>query len=51
MSLSAQMKRFFLYLILGTVDEVAALAVWLCSDACSFNTGAVFDMSGGRATY
>jgi NAD(P)-dependent dehydrogenase (short-subunit alcohol dehydrogenase family) len=36
---------------LGTVDEVAALVVWLCSDACSFNTGAVFDMSGGRATY
>src|ERR1700730_16762142 len=36
---------------LGTVDEVAELAVWLCSDACSFNTGAVFDMSGGRATY
>jgi NAD(P)-dependent dehydrogenase (short-subunit alcohol dehydrogenase family) len=36
---------------LGTVDEVAELVVWLCSDACSFNTGAVFDMSGGRATY
>lgn len=36
---------------LGTVDEVASLVVWLCSDACSFNTGAVFDMSGGRATY
>lgn len=36
---------------LGTVDEVAELALWLCSDACSFNTGAVFDMSGGRATY
>ena len=36
---------------LGTVDEVAALVLWLCSDACSFNTGAVFDMSGGRATY
>ena len=38
---------------LGNVDEVAALVVWLvpCSDACSFNTGAVFDMSGGRATY
>jgi NAD(P)-dependent dehydrogenase (short-subunit alcohol dehydrogenase family) len=36
---------------LGTADEVAELVVWLCSDACSFNTGAVFDMSGGRATY
>jgi 2-dehydro-3-deoxy-L-rhamnonate dehydrogenase (NAD+) len=36
---------------LGTVDEVAGLVLWLCSDACSFNTGAVFDMSGGRAMY
>lgn len=36
---------------LGTVDEVAELIVWLCSDACSFTTGAVFDVSGGRATY
>jgi 3-oxoacyl-[acyl-carrier protein] reductase len=36
---------------LGRVDEVAELVVWLCSEACSFNTGAVFDMSGGRATY
>jgi NAD(P)-dependent dehydrogenase (short-subunit alcohol dehydrogenase family) len=36
---------------LGTADEVAELAVWLCSDACSFSTGAVFDLSGGRATY
>ncbi|MGD9510453.1 MAG: SDR family oxidoreductase [Geminicoccaceae bacterium] len=36
---------------LGTCDEVAALALWLCSDACTFNTGAVFDLSGGRATY
>ena len=36
---------------LGTVEEVAELAVWLCSDACSFSTGAVFDLSGGRATY
>jgi len=25
--------------------------VWLCSDACTFNSGAVFDMSGGRAKY
>ncbi|RUW97397.1 SDR family oxidoreductase, partial [Mesorhizobium sp. M2A.F.Ca.ET.037.01.1.1] len=36
---------------LGAVDEVAALVLWLCSDAVSFNTGAVFDMSGGRARY
>ena len=36
---------------LGTTDEVAALTLWLCSDACSFSTGAVFDLSGGRATY
>ena len=35
----------------GTVDEVAALVAWLCSDECSFTTGAVFDISGGRATY
>ena len=35
----------------GTVDEVAALAAWLGSDDCSFSTGAVFDISGGRATY
>lgn len=36
---------------LGRIDEVAALVLWLCSDACTFNTGAVFDLSGGRATY
>lgn len=36
---------------LGTVDEVAELVLWLCSEACSFSTGAVFDASGGRATY
>lgn len=36
---------------LGTVDEVTDLVLWLCSEACSFNTGAVFDLSGGRATY
>ncbi len=33
------------------VEEVAALVAWLCSDECSFATGAVFDISGGRATY
>ncbi|VVE29528.1 MULTISPECIES: SDR family NAD(P)-dependent oxidoreductase [Pandoraea] len=36
---------------LGTVDEVAQLALWLASGACTFSTGAVFDVSGGRATY
>lgn len=36
---------------LGDPREVAELVVWLCSAACSFNTGAVFDLSGGRATY
>src|SRR3954453_503643 len=36
---------------LGRVDEVAALVCWLASEECSFSTGAVFDISGGRATY
>lgn len=36
---------------LGEPDEVAELVAWLCSDSCTFNTGAVFDLSGGRATY
>ena len=35
----------------GTVDEVASLICWLASEECSFSTGAVFDVSGGRATY
>jgi len=35
----------------GRADEAAALVAWLCSEDCSFNTGAVFDLSGGRATY
>ncbi|MGH7121193.1 MAG: SDR family NAD(P)-dependent oxidoreductase [Acetobacteraceae bacterium] len=39
------MERF------GTVAEVAALICWLASRECSFSTGAVFDLSGGRATY
>ena len=34
-----------------TVDEIAALVAWLASDENSFTTGAVFDISGGRATY
>jgi 3-oxoacyl-[acyl-carrier protein] reductase len=33
------------------VEEIAAMACWLASDDCSFCTGAVFDISGGRATY
>ncbi len=33
------------------VGEIAALACWLASQDCSFSTGAVFDISGGRATY
>ena len=35
----------------GTVDENASLICWLASEECSFSTGAVFDISGGRATY
>lgn len=35
----------------GLVDEVASLVTWLASEECSFSTGAVFDVSGGRATY
>ena len=36
---------------IGRPDEVAALVHWLASDEVSFSTGAVFDLSGGRATY
>jgi 2-dehydro-3-deoxy-L-rhamnonate dehydrogenase (NAD+) len=32
-------------------EEIAALVAWLSSEECSFSTGAVFDLSGGRATY
>jgi 3-oxoacyl-[acyl-carrier protein] reductase len=39
------MERF------GNVEEAAALICWLASRECSFSTGAVFDLSGGRATY
>ena len=35
----------------GEVDEIAALVAWLCTKECSFSTGAVFDLSGGRAVY
>ena len=36
---------------MGKSAEVAALVAWLASNDCSFSTGAVFDISGGRATY
>ena len=39
------MQRF------GTVEEIASMTCWLCTDEASFSTGAVFDLSGGRATY
>jgi 2-dehydro-3-deoxy-L-rhamnonate dehydrogenase (NAD+) len=35
----------------GEVHEIAAMVTWLCTEDCSFSTGAVFDLSGGRATY
>jgi 3-oxoacyl-[acyl-carrier protein] reductase len=35
----------------GMVEEIAALVCWLATEDCSFSTGAVFDLSGGRATY
>lgn len=35
----------------GTVDECAAIICWICSREASFNTGAIFDLSGGRAVY
>ncbi|CAN5680361.1 SDR family NAD(P)-dependent oxidoreductase [soil metagenome] len=35
----------------GEPEEVASLVGWLCTEDCSFSTGAVFDLSGGRATY
>ena len=35
----------------GLVEEIAALVAWLASEECSFSTGAVFDLSGGRATF
>jgi len=39
------MRRF------GHAEEVAAMVAWICSEECSFTTGAVFDMTGGRASY
>jgi 2-dehydro-3-deoxy-L-rhamnonate dehydrogenase (NAD+) len=35
----------------GEVGEIASLVCWLASEECSFSTGGVFDISGGRATY
>jgi 3-oxoacyl-[acyl-carrier protein] reductase len=35
----------------GGVEEIAAMVAWLASEECSFSTGAVFDLSGGRAVY
>ena len=57
--LFAQMKPEFLDYILskipmgrfGEVEEVASLVCWLASAEASFSTGAIFDCSGGRATY
>jgi 2-dehydro-3-deoxy-L-rhamnonate dehydrogenase (NAD+) len=54
-----QMKPEFIQFMLSKipmnrfveVDEVAAMIVWLASEDCSFSTGAVFDISGGRAVY
>ncbi len=35
----------------GQVEEIASMVCWLCTEDASFSTGAVFDLSGGRATY
>ena len=53
--ISAQHIAFMLSKIpmgrFGTVEEIAAMVGWLCTEDCSFSTGATFDLSGGRATY
>ena len=36
---------------MGSIGEIVALVTWLASDECSFSTGGIFDISGGRATY
>jgi 3-oxoacyl-[acyl-carrier protein] reductase len=54
-----QMTRAHIEYMLGKIPmgrfaevaEVAAMVAWLASEDCSFSTGAVFDLSGGRATY
>ncbi len=52
---SPQMLQYMLAKIpmgrMGTTDEAAAMACWICSREASFTTGFVFDLSGGRATY
>ncbi|MDP6110063.1 MAG: SDR family oxidoreductase [Rhodospirillales bacterium] len=35
----------------GQPEEIAAMVAWLSSEECSFSTGGVFDLSGGRSTY
>jgi 3-oxoacyl-[acyl-carrier protein] reductase len=35
----------------GEVEEIAAMVAWMCTEDCSFTTGGVFDLSGGRGTY
>ena len=35
----------------GEIEEIAAMVAWLSSAECSFSTGAVFDITGGRSTY
>jgi 3-oxoacyl-[acyl-carrier protein] reductase len=55
----AQMTQQHIDYMLGKIpmgrflmpDEIAAMVAWLSSDDCSFSTGAVFDITGGRATY
>ena len=47
----AQMQRDSPLARLGAPAEVAELVAWLCTESCSFSTGAVFDVSGGRARY
>jgi 2-dehydro-3-deoxy-L-rhamnonate dehydrogenase (NAD+) len=54
-----QMKPEFIQFMLSKipmnrfveVEEIAAMIMWLASDECSFSTGAVFDITGGRAVY
>lgn len=36
---------------MGSVEEIASMVAWMCSEECGYTTAAVFDMTGGRATY